>query len=217
MEHTIYLDLETIPSGPPIDPSTLEPPGNISKQETIDKWKQEKAPVIAESLYRKRALKSMEGEIFCICWAVDDSEVEWIWDYHEEDLLFRFECCLEEKIDLREAVTWVGHNALTFDMAWIWRRSIKYDMKMLSNMIRLDKYKGNVQDTMLMWRGADYQDYTSLDSLARWLGLGEQVGSGADVYDQYLAGEYDKIIDHCKADVSTVRAVYKKIKGLTIT
>jgi len=86
-------------------------------------------------------------------------------------------------------------------------------MEMLANMIRLDKYKSNIEDTMVMWRGADFKDYTSLDSLARWLGVGESEGSGADVYDWYLAGECGKIVDHCKADVELVRKVYKKIRG----
>lgn len=213
MEHTIYIDIETIPSGPKIDPLTLDPPSTMSKQETIDKWRTERAPGIAEELYRKRALKSMEGEVFCIGWAVGDGEASVEHGELELNTLNVFLHKLEDVIDLRESVIWVGHNILTFDMAWLWRRAIKYDLTMLANMIKLDRYKHNIHDTMVMWRGADYQDYTSLDALAKWLGFEGQEGSGSEVYDWYLAGEYGKIIDHCKSDVELVRKIYKKIRG----
>jgi len=214
MDRTIYIDIETIPAGNKIDPATMPHPATMKVEKTIEAWRKDKAPQAAEEQYRKRALKSMEGEIFCIGWAVGDDEVSVIRDLYEHGLLIAWMDKLEEKIDLRESITWVGHNNLTFDMAWLWRRAIKYDMKMLANMINLDRYKGNIRDTMIMWRGSDFQDYTSLDALAKWLGIGEQVGSGADVYDQYLAGEYQKIANHCKEDVELVRKVYKKIKGM---
>ena len=213
MKHTIYIDIETIPSGEKIDIATIKPPGVMKKQETINAWRRDKAPQEAEDIYRKRALKSMEGEIFCICWAVGDGEVRDLYCVSESALLDSFILELGNDIDLRESVIWVGHNALTFDMAWIWRRAIKYDLTMLANLIQLDRYKLNIHDTMVMWRGADFKDYTSLDSLARYLGVGEAEGSGADVYDWYLAREYQKIVDHCKADVELVRKVYKKIRG----
>jgi len=214
MERTIYIDIETIPAGEQPDPATIPHPTIMKKAETIEAWRKDKAPQETETLYRKRALKSMEGEIFCIAWAVGDGKVQYVHNQDDEHTLLEiFIEILQTEIDLRESVIWVGHNALTFDMAWLWRRAIKYDMEMLANMINLSKFKSNVDDTMIMWRGADFKDYTSLDSLARWLGVGEAEGSGADVYDQYLAGEYSKITDHCKADVELVRKVYKKIKG----
>ena len=214
MQHTIYIDIETIPAGPKIDPATMPHPAIMKKEETIAKWREEKAPQEAEDLYRKRALKSMEGEIFCICWAIGNQEVQSVQNADSEAYLLEgFLGDLEEDIDLRESVIWVGHNNLTFDMAWIWRRAIKYDLTMLAGLIKLDRYKHNIHDTMVMWRGADFKDYTSLDSLARYLGVGEAEGSGAEVYDQYLAQEFGAIVDHCKIDVELTRKIYKKIRG----
>jgi len=119
MEKTIYIDIETIPAGDKPDPATIPHPAVMKKAETIEAWYREKAPQEAENLYRKRALKSMEGEIFCIAWAVGDDEVEVVYrqDMNEQILLAVFVNYLEEKIDLRESVIWVGHNNLTFDMA----------------------------------------------------------------------------------------------------
>jgi len=212
MEHLVFIDLETIPSGPPVDMATQPPPKKMSKPETIEKWR--KSEGAADEIYRSRSLNSMEGEIFCIGYAVGDEPVMVeCQEEGEELLMMTFISSLKARIDLRESVIWVGHNILTFDMAWLWRRAIKYDLPMFANMIKLDRYKHNIHDTMVMWRGADFKDYTSLDDLARWLGLGETVGSGADVYDQYLAGEYEKIINHCKMDVELTRKIYKKIRG----
>ena len=208
----IYIDIETIPSGERIDPATMSHPTIMKKEETIAKWRAEKAPQEAEEMYRKRALKSMEGEMFCICWAYDDGEIQYVHNQDDDHTLLEVFMELLE-IPQYELVTWVGHNILTFDMPWIWRRSVKYDMHWLRDKINLDRYRGNVEDTMLMWRGADNTDYTSLDKLAKWLGVGESVGSGSEVYDWYLASEFDKIIEHCKQDVELVRKIHKKIKG----
>ena len=211
----IYIDIETIPSGDKIDPATLDQPKAMKKEETIAKWREEEAPKVAEELYRKRALKSMEGEIICICWAIDDGEVKSRLSLTGDSpgaYLLSVSHELKESIPQYELITWVGHNILTFDMPWIWRRAVKYDLHWLRNNIRLD-YRGNIEDTLLLWRGADRQDYTSLDDLARWLGVGEPIGHGSEVYDLYLNGEYDKIIEHCKQDVNLTRKIYKKIKG----
>ena len=213
MQHIIYCDIETVPAGPKIDPATMPHPAIMKKEETIAKWRSEKAPQEAEALYRKRALKSMEGEIVCICWAYDDGEVKEKFFGNDAREIINWSEWLKTDILQHELITWVGHNILTFDRPWIWRRAVKYDLAWLVRQIRLDRYRGNVEDTMLMWRGADNTDYTSLDNLAKWLGVGESVGSGADVYDWFLAGDFEKIVEHCKSDVSTVRAVYKKIKG----
>ena len=217
MNHFIYVDIETIPAGDPIDISTIQPPSNMSKPETIAKWRAEQAPKLVDELYRKRALNSMEGEIVCIGWAIGDEEVRTCTahaDYlNEFDLIDSWSNWLQEDIDIYDSVIWIGHNALNFDMPWLWRRAVKYDLPWLKSQIRLDRYKNNIHDTMKIWAGADFKDYTSLDKLASWLGLGSQNGSGSEVYDNYLKGDYEAIAEHCKSDVELVRAVYKKIMG----
>ena len=212
MIKNLYIDIETIPSGDKIDPATMNPPSQMKKEDTIAKWYAEEAPRAAEEQYLKRALKSMEGEILCVGWAIDDGDVYSFMRYEEEHkFMLGLEDCLREALDKFDSLIWIGHNILTFDMPWIWRRCIKYGCRWLANQIRLDRYKGNIQDTMRIWAGADYQDYTSLNDLARWLGVGEQIGSGSEVYGLYLAGKMDEISEHCSGDVELVRKVYKRI------
>ena len=66
MNRLLFIDIETIPAGEPVEPCTLPHPAQMKKEETIDKWYAEEAPALAKELYRKRALDSMQGEIFCI-------------------------------------------------------------------------------------------------------------------------------------------------------
>jgi len=207
----IYIDIETIPSGDKIDPNTMPHPTKMSVEKTIEAWRKEKAPQEAEEQYRKRALKSMEGEIICIGYAFENDEVKTIVRQGEtEEHIFLFFDALFKPV---KAPEWVGHNILTFDMQWIWRKAVKYGCRWLVNHIQLNRYKGNIHDTMRIWGGADYQDYTSLDNLAKWLGVGEQVGSGSETYELYLAGKTDEIAEHCKTDVELVRRVYQRITG----
>lgn len=218
MNRFVYIDIETIPSGDPVDVSTIQPPANMSKPETIARWRAEQAPQIAQELYRKRALNSMEGEIVCIGWAIGDEEVQTIMPgegFGEIAIIEEWLKWLrqEQGVNEYDSIIWVGHNILTFDMPWLWRRAVKYDFQWLKGQIRLDRYKSNIHDTMKIWAGADFKDYTSLDKLASWLGLGNQNGSGSEVYDQYLKGDYEAIAAHCKGDVELVRAVYSKITG----
>ncbi|MCF7811568.1 hypothetical protein K9N50_11335 [bacterium] len=210
----IYTDLETIPSGDPIDPAEMPHPARMSLEKTIEAWRRDKAPQEAEEQYRKRALDSMQGEIVCICWAIDDERIHSLISSacDEELLLFDFIQELRRDIPQHEPITWVGHFGLTFDMLWLWRKAVKYNLGWLIRNIRLERYRSNAEDTNIMWNGVD-RGYTSLASIAAFLDVGEPIGSGAEIYDHYLAGEYEKIIEHCKQDVEICRAIYKKMKG----
>lgn len=213
--HTCYVDIETIPVGDAIDHRTLTPPGTMKKTETIDAWHTNEAPKIAEEMFRKRALDSMAGQILCISWAVNDEEPKCVAlaNLDEGALLQEF----EKAISSLKSVVWVGHNALSFDMLWLWRRAIKYDLPWLIQGIKLDRYRGNVQDTMLMWGGADpHQNRCKLADIAAFLGIegGKLDGiDGSQVYDLWMAGEIDKIAAYCRQDVALVRQVYRRLSS----
>lgn len=211
--HTCYVDIETIPVGDAIDPRTLTPPGNMKKAETIEAWFATEAPKVADEVFRKRSLDSMAGQIFCISWAIDDEDPKCVSlaNFDEGGLVQE----LERAMSSLKSVVWVGHNALSFDMLWLWRRALKYDLPWLAQEIKLDRYRGNVRDTMLMWGGADpHQNRCKLADIAAFLGIedGKMEGvDGSQVYDLYLAGELDKIAAYCCQDVALVRQVYRRL------
>jgi DNA polymerase III epsilon subunit-like protein len=207
-----FLDLETIPAGEPIDPSTLQPPKSMSKQDTIDKWYKEEAPRIAEEKYRQRALDSMQGQILCIGFAVDEQDILYDFGNDESRLLKMFEEVVRHNAGIYgEPFAYVGWNIKSFDIPWLWRKAIQYDLKTLRRSINRDRYKGNVIDLMEVW-GADFKDYNKLSDVAKFLGIPhDDTVTGDMVYDLYLKGEAGLIVNHCIDDVKTVREIYRRI------
>lgn len=216
----IYIDIETIPVGDPIDPRTLTPPGNIKKVDTIETWYRDEAPRLANEQFRKRSLDSMAGAVLVVSWAIDNQEPQFIIAEETDDisdatpeefLMANLEFSFQNSIS--GPVIWVGHNAVGFDMLWLWRRAIKYDLPWLATNIKIDRYKGNVHDTMLIWGGGGFNNFSKLDDIAKFLGIeGKTEGvDGSKVYDLYLEGKIDEIAKYCSNDVRMVRDVYQQI------
>lgn len=217
----IYLDIESLPSGDPIDPLTMPPPGNISKAETVAEWRRTKAVDLAADKYRARALDSMAGEIFCIAWAIDDGPVDYvsIETGDEVDRMVEFQDVVKSLGgQYNEPVQFCGFNILNFDMPFLWRKSVKYGL-MLHKIINLDKYRGNCTDLMVAWgkyyradKGNEF--WCSAKSVAEFLGIpNDDPVDGSMVYDLYQQGNVDAIISHCKADVLLEREIYKRLYG----
>ena len=208
----IFIDIESIPAGDPIDPMTMTPPGNISKPETIAAWYKDKAIDIAAEKYRARALDSMAGEIICIGYAVNDEPTRCLTGENDEKrTLHHFQTVISETQRINP-ITFIGWNIVAFDIPFIWRKAIKYGLTGLRNAFNRDRYKGNHLDLMLAW-GADWKDFRKMEDVARFLEVpGECTKvTGATVYDAYLAGNMDGIVAHCRNDVETVRAIYRRI------
>lgn len=210
----IHVDIETIPDGEKIDPSTLTPPGNITKQESISKWYAETAPKLAEDKYLHRSLDSMQGQILCVGWAINDEPARCIIQegvQTEEDVLRTFQEVVKEvQGQWNETVQWVGWNNETFDIPYIWRRSIKYNLNSLRNSINRTRGRNNIIDLMRVW-GADFKDFVSMENAAKFLGLEGKGMDGSMVYGLYLEGKTAEIADYCKHDVELTREIYRRI------
>ena len=216
MEYEIVVDIESLPAGDMPTPDTMKPPAQMKKADTIAKWREEEAPKLVEEEFKKRALDSMAGRILCIGVAINDEEPECFYhETHEQAVLVAFEQYIRKKIDPMYTITWIGHNILGFDALWMWRRAIKYDLGWLARNFNFNKWKGNIQDTMLMWACDNYQEKRSLDDIATFLGLGGKQGiNGSMVYDMFKRGEHEKIALYCKNDVSVTREVYRRIDNI---
>jgi len=210
----LFLDIETIPVGDPIDPNSLTPPASLKKPETIFKWYEEEAPAIAEEQYRKRALDSMAGEMIVISHAIDDEDPTCLSAelMSEPEMLHSFEATVRKAANEYRPITFVGWGNKTFDVVWLWRKAIQYGLVNLRRIFNRDRYRGNVLDLMEVW-GADYKDFRKMNDVAKFLGIQGKPDDidGSKVYDYFLAGEWEKIKTYCMGDVSTVREIYKRI------
>jgi hypothetical protein len=213
MNRLLFVDIETVCAGDPIDPLTLIPPAQMKKPDTIAKWYEEEAPALAKELYRKRALDSMQGEIWCVGYASAGWDDWVIHNGNELDTLTAFDHTLKVMIGkYKQMPTWVGWNIKSFDLAWLWRKAIKYDLKTLKLAINRDRYKGNSIDLMEVW-AADFREYRKQSDVAKFLGLPDLSNGidGSKVYDLICDGKYEEVKNYCLGDVLTSKAIYEKI------
>lgn len=215
--NTLFIDLETIPSQKEgaLEEirETIAPPGNIKKQESIDKWMVENAETAAEEKWRKTALDGSRGEIICISFAVNDEPAL---SYHrnldgsEGDLLRQvYNAWMALGIDHLSTI--VGHNIRDFDLRFLFQRSVICGVEPCIPLRTESRYSDFVYDTMLSWAG--WGNRISLKNLCAALNIPVKEGDidGATVWDAVLAGRYEEVGDYCRMDVEATRQVYKRM------
>ena len=94
----------------------------------------------------------------------------------------------------------VAHNGLSFDLPFIWRRSVvnqvrpsmKFDLRKFSN--------GFVFDTMNVWSNWETRNSVSLQKLATALGIGNKSGVAAGVCQMWQEGRFSELTSYCLQD-----------------
>jgi predicted PolB exonuclease-like 3'-5' exonuclease len=211
----LFLDLETWASPNKPDYPPFKVTGNATKPETIQKQKDEyelNKESLRDALWRKQALNSLKGQIIVIGYAFNDDDVTVLLSEDEEELLLTFDEALAERDDLIWVKT-VAHNALRFDLPWLYHRTLKYDLPNLSTLLPSGKKDiTNVIDTLSLFSytayGSDF--WHSLDDIASFFGFPNKESQGSEIHDLWLNEEYDKIISHCKYDIELLRNIYKR-------
>ena len=245
----LYLDLETLPAQRPdvleeIRAAEAEaltaallavkPPGNYKKQETIDEWMATEAPKMKQALidasaanvdaaYRKTGLDGTFGQICVIGWALNDGDVNTIWNHDwagsERELLESFGCALTDAIpsNMERMTCVVGHNVAGFDLRYLAQRSIVNNVRPHRVIAAAAQAKpwelDRVYDTMVQWGGTGAKPGGSLDKLCRALSIPTPKGdiTGATVWDAVQAGRIAEVAAYCARDVSAVRAIHRRM------
>ncbi len=201
---TIFLDIETIPGPTKPNRDELKVPGNISKPETIEKWKDENL----ETEWKREALNSMKGQIICIGFISDNFPEGMTFSVskpvNEPNILHR----LVEMIKSEDEI--VGHNILGFDAPFIYHRCMKYGSK--PPLQFHTKHHEMLHDTMLMFDPFRWKQFYSLKDMAAFFDIPKNNDTtGGDVFDLYQKGEFDKIREHCLDDVRVTKQVYERL------
>ena len=207
MSRNLIVDIETTASDkmPPLD--SIKIPGNISKPDTIAKYQIENQ----EKAWRNQALNSLEGRIICIGYCTLDSEIVTICSHDESAVMSEFN---EEVSGLmgiyNEPLVWTGWNSNAFDLVWLWRKAIQYNLP-----LRKFIQKDNRQLTCDLWRvfAIDYHDYVKLSVCAKFLGIEHDGADGSEIHGLWQAGDLEGIENHCKRDLETTRQVFNRIYG----
>lgn len=201
----LIIDIECIPAGEKITKDQLKIPGNIKKQETIDKWL-ENAEEEIEKEFVKRALIPHKCKVVCI--AVKNEDVEDVWFGEEEEILKFFQAFVKRQTKSLYDVTFTGVNIRGYDLPILRQRAWKYNLLELS--IALSQRELDLMDK---FTGSKTKDYlVSKDEMCEFFGVTvKDEHDGSEVWGLYQAGDFDAIRAHCLNDVRKEYLLYKKM------
>ena len=219
----LYFDIECIPTGSPSDVEMPEitAPGNYKDPKKITEYierKEIEQDASRDKLFRDRCFDALTGEIISIAWAIGDDAIQTTgcWNLSREfDLIQDFfdRVVFGYPTHKRLFVRWIGHNILKFDLPYLWQRCVLLNIKPPFLIPKNARSGGDhVFDTMIEWGNQyDKSTWKSQSVLAKAFGLEPQETGGADVYDQWLAKDYEAIRTHNILDVEEVRILHKRM------
>lgn len=214
---TLYLDIETIPAQTTDIKdriaSTVKPPAQMKKPETIAAWEANDKPAAVEEAIAKTSFNGAYGHVCCIGWAFDDEPAQsiiWPLDVETEAAtIHAFKTIAAARTNF--APTIVGHNVAEFDIRFLWQRAMVLGIVMPVWFPKDPKPWGReVFDTMTAFAGA--RNTISMDNLCAALGIpGKDDMDGSMVAEAWANGEYRRIADYCTADVERTRLIHRKM------
>jgi len=199
----LFLDIETLPA-----------PGEkmeLLKTFWEDSRKKNGGKIIPglndfDTFFRNTSFQGEFGRILCIGYAIDDKPTECI-SGDEKEMLRKFWGLA------KDANLFIGHNVMDFDLKFIYKRSVILNVRP-SRELSFARYRSNpIFDTMHEWEKWSGKG-TGLHRLSLAMGMAspkEEGIDGSQVYDYFLAGKTEEIIEYCKRDVEATRKVYNRI------
>jgi hypothetical protein len=207
----LFLDIETLPA-------------EESKMETLRLLFDKKNPEFDQEKFdefvNKTNFDGAFGRVLCIGYAVDDESPQNFYnENNEKETLAQFwqlvDAISSAPRNLQYpdyGVLFVGHNVMDFDLRFIYQRSIVLGVKP-SMDISFARYRNYpIFDTMKEW-----VKWSNSSIGLEYLALALDIPSPKDGIDgsqvaQFFAdGKVNDILEYCKRDVETTRAVYRKM------
>ncbi|OIN90286.1 hypothetical protein CO019_00775 [Candidatus Berkelbacteria bacterium CG_4_9_14_0_2_um_filter_42_30] len=201
----LYLDIETLPASG----EQMRIVKNFFEEYKKKSSKKSK-DMDFDQFFRSTSFSGEFGRIFCVGYAVDDAAAECLRG-GEKEILEKFWQLA------KDANLFIGHNILEFDLRFIYKRSVINRVKPTQELSFARYRNSPIFDTMKEWEKWGSIGI-ALHKLAIALSLESPKSSGVDgsmVYDLFLAGKTDEIIEYCKRDVEATRKIYKRINFIS--
>lgn len=202
----IFLDIETLPAAESNKKVAVDLVLGKQRKKNKD---QETGEDNIDQLYRDTAISGDFGRIFCIGYALEDSNVQIISGDEKKILKEWWEVA-------EQANCFIGHNIMDFDLRFIFKRSVINKVKPCAKHLNLSfaRYRNfPIFDTMREWEKWS-NSYITLDALAKALNLPSSKDGGikgSQVFDFFLAGKHKEIYEYCKRDVELARQIYNRM------
>lgn len=231
MLRRIFLDVESVP--PPEEWRSLIKPETVRKlcrkhliaSPNGQEAQQESANGCTEEQYRLLALHAEYGRVLAIgmivehdwqvvhCGMLGRERPSGQFHMDERRTLRSFWKVLDDFNVARDLI--IGHNVMDFDLPFLYKRS-RINRIHPSILFSFARYKSApIYDTMREWAHWNPQAaHISLVELADILKVGITKSEGMDggrVYDEFLAGNHDRIAEYCLQDVQMARAIFYRM------
>ena len=181
-----------------------------------------KENITAEMVYERAGIYAEFGKVICITCGivqVNGSQRKLLLKSFagddEKEILSSF-CDMLTKWSIEGNKYLCAHNGKEFDFPYLCRRMVINDVCVPSVLTISGKkpWEVNHLDTMELWKFGDFKSYTSLNLLARALGIptpkddidGSMVGA---IY--WNSHDLARIANYCQKDVITVAQVYLRL------
>jgi uncharacterized protein YprB with RNaseH-like and TPR domain len=222
LNNILFLDIETVPQQPDYN-SLPEDWKELwdTKSASLLKYREEETK---ESLYPRAGIYAEFGKIICISCGVIQGTGEQkkitlksFYSDNEKQLLVEFADMLN-KWSTGEPKFLCAHNGKEFDFPYLCRRLIVNELPVpfILNISGKKPWEVTHLDTMELWKFGDYKSFTSLNLLARTLGIPTPKDDidGSRVWEVYWKEKnMQRIVTYCQKDVITVAQVFLRIMG----
>lgn len=216
MSTPFFLDIETQRTQDPAVIARLRdsvsPPGNISKPETIAAWWKERGAAARMEAVNKTALDGTYGSLATIGSAIGDSDVVVLsldpTEFTtERALLSAFSGLLTNQ----QSVEIVAFNG-EFDLRFLMKRFVINNLHVPFRIQAALTTKGGFYDPMHAWEG--YRGYISQAELEKVLGITRNDDiDGSQVAEALDAGDWQRVVNHNKEDIQSLRQIYQRLSA----
>lgn len=216
--NNVYLDIETIPNQSPDYReevrATITAPGQYKKPESIQQWIADNGDAATDEIIGKTSFDPARGHICCIGFAIGDGPALALSIGGSIDNEASILAELFDGLPTQGQNRFIGHYISGFDLRFILCRAVVLGVKLPPSVTfprDIKPWGDNVFDTMVAWAGP--RDRISQDNLCKALGLdGKGDFDGSMVAEAWANGEHAKILNYCRSDVETVRAIHQRFE-----
>jgi predicted PolB exonuclease-like 3'-5' exonuclease len=149
---------------------------------------------------KKLSLSAIDARVVAIALLLVDhfeAKLGIVWSLEDETRMLRE---FWDEIRTRNVSKFVVHNGLSFDLPFLWRRSVIHKVQP-TRVLDLKRYKTDaIYDTMTVWGNWEPRSYVSLGSLSAALDLGEKSEDGGSVARIWEERNYSRLSEYCLHD-----------------
>ncbi len=222
VNNILFLDIETVPQYSSY---------NQLPEEWKSLWDIKAAYIIrnkenetAETVYPRAGIYAEFGRIICIsCGVVQGSGdqrriiIKSFYGDDEKIILYQFSEMLN-KWSTDGTKYLCAHNGKEFDFPYLCRRLIVNNLPIprVLQMSGKKPWEVNHLDTLDLWKFGDFKSYTSLNLLARTLGITTPKDDidGSKVWEVYWKEKnMERIVTYCQKDVVSVAQILLRMNG----